>query len=212
MGCGVRSLACFLFAMASASQASGEEGGAEAASPEVERLAAKEAWNGVLRHLAALGVDTLNDREARLGARASIALGQASLAYEYLARLDEVGAATDVERVQLRAYQTDYAWVRIDLHRKVGGRTLQARRSPLDVDQVRAIDWADEVLHHVDTFQGLLPVGRYELDCRSLEVSADGGVFYLPRRSRAQRRQEVCTSEPVRCYAHPSWWRRLVGR
>ncbi len=138
---------------------------------EMVLLARRSAWSGVdraYRDLLALGAPL--DLEAHdLGAQASRALGDAWGAYQRLLRVIAIGGPEVTGHGEMEGYRTAYGRVTV---RRVEETpiSLVAASPPFQPDLRLAISYAAEQLATTGGFDGMLPVGAYQLGDHELVV------------------------------------------
>lgn len=147
-------------------------------SSEMQRLAARETWDGVealYRQLSDLQTDgaVLSTAEHLLGAQAARAHGDVAAT---LARLRSARAAGEAEQSPgwIADIQANYGLVVLSVptrHRE--DFAVAAERLPFQSDQRFAIEHASESIAEEALFEGYLPVGRYTLGGTPFTVTTD---------------------------------------
>lgn len=137
-------------------------------SQEIEKLAQKNAWSGVVRlwpELIATGVP-LELEDLLAGAHASRAVGDVRSSRERLdkARTLVEDSATEREIIEwMSDIDTNYGSVSIKCDKPKVPADLQPVAMPFNPNMQRAIEHARERVAEECTFEGMLPHGEYVL-------------------------------------------------
>ncbi len=150
-------------------------------SEEMRRLAQRNAWFGVdqgyrkLEALVAKG-EVLSGKEHMFGAQAAQALGDITSARVRLVRARDAGLAADAAPM-LEMIDGNYGTLTVRFDKKyVGAAALVSKEPPFAPDQRACLDYVTKVLATRAAFEGLLPLGPYELDGQAFTVTREAPV------------------------------------
>lgn len=139
---------------------------------EIKRLADRNAWAGVERAYedlvkldAQVSVEIHN-----IGAQSARFLGKT---YEVYSRLERAQAIEPNEQTaaDLEGFDAQYGRVRIkgDARRRP---ELTREQMPFPPDQRKSIEWAQRVVSETGSFEGMLPLGEYQIAGKAFTVEA----------------------------------------
>lgn len=143
-------------------------------SSEAEKLAQRNAWAGVERAYEAMiatGCE-LDFDDHHTGAQSARTLGKIWETYQRLSAATALDARPEIAEM-LAGFDQQYGRVRIkgDARRRP---ELHREAMPFAPDQRKAIEWAQQVLAGTGSFEGMLPLGDYEVGGNPFTVSAGG--------------------------------------
>lgn len=143
-------------------------------SSEAEKLAQRNAWAGVERAyeaMVATGCE-LDFDDHHVGAQSARTLGKIWEMYERFSAAAALDPRPEIADT-LKGFDANYGRVRIqgDARRRP---ELHRPAMPFAPDQRKAIEWAQEVLAGTGSFEGMLPLGDYEVGGQPFTVVAGG--------------------------------------
>jgi hypothetical protein len=150
-------------------------------SEEMRMLASRNAWRGVedsyqkLEALAERGVALTVD-DVWYGAQAARSLGDLGTAYARLKTAQSIGTNEAIDQ-WVADIEASYGSVELSVDERYGESfELTPAQMPFDPEGRGAIEAAQRSIAETRAYEGLLPIGRYELGDRSFEVGTDGSV------------------------------------
>jgi hypothetical protein len=139
----------------------------------MEKLASRNAWGGVEERwleMQSLGVDVPTETRL-LAADAARVRGDAWSAYQRLADVLRLAPETDGVAGQMKLYRD--GWGRVTVRRvEATPIELVASELPLMPEGRAAVDFAAEQLKKTGGFDGLIPVGSYQVGSYPIVVTA----------------------------------------
>lgn len=140
-------------------------------SSEAERLAQRNAWAGVERaYLAMVATGcALDFDDHHVGAQSARTLGKMWETYQRFSAAAALDPRPEIAEA-LQGFDQSYGRVRIqgDARRRP---ELHREAMPFAPDQRKAIEWAQEVLAGTGSFEGMLPLGDYEVGGQPFTVA-----------------------------------------